>query len=189
MADKGCKRKRFGQISIESSRAMDKTGKKELSKATTINPHQLDNLIIERSTPFAIAFFSRTELSTSDIKNRVLAAKTLGVERSMFATSKRERWRQQNVNMAFLELRKILPTYPPDKKLSKVDILRRSIKYIRFLDSVLKEMDKLEGNEQMNEEDSFTGEVMNLTSSDKESFAPRWRDSRPNKSVTISDNV
>ena len=91
--------------------------------------------------------------------------------------------------MAFLELRKILPTYPPDKKLSKVDILRRSIKYIRFLDSVLKEMDKLEGNEQMNEEDSFTGEVMNLTSSDKESFAPRWRDSRPNKSVTISDNV
>lgn len=135
--------------------------KKELSKAITLNPHQLHNLIIERSTPFAIAFFSRTEFSTSDIENRLLAAKTLGVERSMFATSKRERWRQQNVNMAFLELRKILPTYPPDKKLSKVDILRRSIKYIRFLDSVLKELDKLEENE----EDRFTGEVMNLTAS------------------------
>lgn len=68
------------------------------------------------------------------------------------------------MNMAFLELRKILPTYPPDKKLSKVDILRRSIKYIRFLNSVLKDMDKLEENE----EDSFTGEVMNSTSSGNE---------------------
>ena len=57
MADKGCKRKSFGQISIESSRAMDKTRKKELSKAITLNPHQLHNLIIERSPPFAIAFF------------------------------------------------------------------------------------------------------------------------------------
>lgn len=170
---------------------MDKPCKKGLSKAITLCPYQLHNLIIKRSTPFDITFFSRTEFSTSDIENSVLAAKPLSVERSMFATSKRERWRQHNVNKAFLELRKILPTYPPDKKLSKVDILRRSIKYIRFLDSVLKEMDKLEGNEQMNEEDGFTGEVMNLTSSGSrvvsnkmERFAPKLY-----KSVTFSDNV
>ena len=83
----------------------------------------------------------RLDIRTADIENHMLAAKTLGVERNMFAITKRERWRQQNVNMAFSELRKLLPTYPPDKKLSKVDILRSSIRYIRFLDNVLQKMD------------------------------------------------
>nr|XP_008540108.1 PREDICTED: T-cell acute lymphocytic leukemia protein 1 [Equus przewalskii] len=32
-------------------------------------------------------------------------------------TNSRERWRQQNVNGAFAELRKLIPTHPPDKKL------------------------------------------------------------------------
>ena len=169
MADKGCKRKSFEQISIESSRAMDKTRKKELSKAILTQTSPVTQFDHSALNSIYYSFFSRKEFSTSDIENRVLAAKTVGVERSMFATSKREQWRQQNVNMAFLELRKILPTYPPDKKLSKVDILRRSIKYIRFLNSVLKDMDKLEENE----EDRFTGEVMNLTASggNKASFS------------------
>ncbi|XP_045401429.1 T-cell acute lymphocytic leukemia protein 1 isoform X3 [Lemur catta] len=39
-------------------------------------------------------------------------------------TNSRERWRQQNVNGAFAELRKLIPTHPPDKKLSKNEILR-----------------------------------------------------------------
>ena len=86
-----------------------------------------------------------------DLENHILAARTLGVDRNIFATTKRERWRQQNVNLAFSELRKLLPTYPPDKKLSKVEILRSSIRYIRFLDSVLKEMD---GLQQSGENDS-----------------------------------
>lgn len=85
-----------------------------------------------------------------DIENHILASRTLGAERNMFATSKRERWRQQNVNMAFSELRKLLPSYPPDKKLSKVEILRSSIRYIRFLDSVLKEMDGLQESGEKN---------------------------------------
>ena len=87
------------------------------------------------------------DIRTADIENHMLAAKTLGVERNMFAITKRERWRQQNVNMAFSELRKLLPTYPPDKKLSKVDILRSSIRYIRFLDNVLQKMDGIEERE------------------------------------------
>ncbi|CAH3130351.1 unnamed protein product [Porites lobata] len=48
--------------------------------------------------------------------------------------------------MAFGELRKLLPTYPPDKKLSKHDILKLSMKYITFLSTVLKEMDSNEPN-------------------------------------------
>ena len=87
------------------------------------------------------------DIRTADIENHMLAARTIGVERNMFAITKRERWRQQNVNMAFSELRKLLPTYPPDKKLSKVDILRSSIRYIRFLDSVLEKMDRIEERE------------------------------------------
>jgi hypothetical protein len=44
-------------------------------------------------------------------------------------TNSRERWRQQNVSGAFAELRKLVPTHPPDKKLSKNEILRMAIRY------------------------------------------------------------
>ncbi|KOB72989.1 putative helix-loop-helix protein hen, partial [Operophtera brumata] len=42
-------------------------------------------------------------------------------------TNCRERWRQQNVSGAFAELRRLVPTHPPDKKLSKNEILRMAI--------------------------------------------------------------
>ena len=45
------------------------------------------------------------------------------------------------MNLAFAELRKLLPTYPPERKLSKNEILRLSMKYIRFLDRLLRDMD------------------------------------------------
>ncbi|XP_016313585.1 protein lyl-1-like [Sinocyclocheilus anshuiensis] len=54
-------------------------------------------------------------------------------------TNSRERWRQQNVNGAFSELRKLIPTHPPDKKLSKNEILRLAMKYISFLVQLLKD--------------------------------------------------
>lgn len=52
-------------------------------------------------------------------------------------TSNREKWRQQNVNRAFVNLRRLVPTYPHDKRLSKNEILRMAIKYIRLLESIL----------------------------------------------------
>lgn len=58
------------------------------------------------------------------------------VVRKIF-TNTRERWRQQNVSGAFAELRKLVPTHPPDKKLSKNEILRMAIKYIRLLTNIL----------------------------------------------------
>lgn len=58
------------------------------------------------------------------------------VVRKIF-TNTRERWRQQNVSGAFAELRKLVPTHPPDKKLSKNEILRMAIKYIRLLSNIL----------------------------------------------------
>lgn len=120
------------------------------------------------------------DFTIPDIENQILAAKTLGVEGNMFTTSKRERWRQQNVNMAFSELRKLLPTYPPDKKLSKVDILRSSIRYIRFLDSLLKEMDTADGSGAGNGTDEVksshcaeNGDGINFTENQDSSFSTR----------------
>lgn len=65
-------------------------------------------------------------------------------------TNTRERWRQQNVSSAFAELRKLVPTHPPDKKLSKNEILRSAIKYIKLLTRVL-EWQKEQEDKQENE--------------------------------------
>ncbi|XP_053549484.1 T-cell acute lymphocytic leukemia protein 1 [Bombina bombina] len=61
-------------------------------------------------------------------------------------TNSRERWRQQNVNGAFAELRKLIPTHPPDKKLSKNEILRLAMKYINFLAKLLDDQEE-DGNQ------------------------------------------
>ncbi|XP_038614372.1 LOW QUALITY PROTEIN: helix-loop-helix protein 2 [Tachyglossus aculeatus] len=55
--------------------------------------------------------------------------------RSAHAT--RERIRVEAFNLAFADLRKLLPTLPPDKKLSKIEILRLAICYISYLNHVL----------------------------------------------------
>ncbi|XP_048198366.1 protein lyl-1 [Perognathus longimembris pacificus] len=60
------------------------------------------------------------------------------VARRVF-TNSRERWRQQNVNGAFAELRKLLPTHPPDRKLSKNEVLRLAMRYIGFLVRLLRD--------------------------------------------------
>ncbi|XP_069359550.1 transcription factor 15-like isoform X3 [Maniola hyperantus] len=50
----------------------------------------------------------------------------------------RERDRTQNsVNMAFNALRVLIPTEPPDRKLSKIEILRLAGSYITHLDNQL----------------------------------------------------
>ncbi|XP_048639219.1 ribitol-5-phosphate transferase FKTN isoform X4 [Marmota marmota marmota] len=64
--------------------------------------------------------------------------KNSAMTRKIF-TNTRERWRQQNVNSAFAKLRKLIPTHPPDKKLSKNETLRLAMRYINFLVKVLGE--------------------------------------------------
>ncbi len=80
-------------------------------------------------------------------KTKSLAPQTLSREekrRRRRATAKyrsahatRERIRVEAFNVAFAELRKLLPTLPPDKKLSKIEILRLAICYISYLNHVL----------------------------------------------------
>ncbi|KAK4320325.1 hypothetical protein Pmani_008831 [Petrolisthes manimaculis] len=53
------------------------------------------------------------------------------------AHASRERMRVEAFNVSFAQLRKLLPTLPPDKKLSKIEILRLAICYIAYLNHVL----------------------------------------------------
>ncbi|KAF8353579.1 hlh-15 [Pristionchus pacificus] len=55
--------------------------------------------------------------------------------RNLHAT--RERVRVESFNNAFAALRSLLPTLPVEKKLSKIEILRISIAYIKYLDHIL----------------------------------------------------
>ncbi|XP_001355555.2 uncharacterized protein HLH3B [Drosophila pseudoobscura] len=73
------------------------------------------------------------------------SAGTGGGVRKVF-TNTRERWRQQNVSGAFAELRKLVPTHPPDKKLSKNEILRSAIKYIKLLTGILDWQQRQDGH-------------------------------------------
>lgn len=48
----------------------------------------------------------------------------------------RERDRTESVNYAFTLLRSLLPTEPPNRKLSKIEVLRLATSYIEHLDNV-----------------------------------------------------
>ena len=58
-------------------------------------------------------------------------------EKYRVAHAARERVRVEAFNVAFTELRKLLPTLPPGKKLSKIEILRLAICYIMYLNFIL----------------------------------------------------
>ncbi|XP_045498137.1 basic helix-loop-helix transcription factor scleraxis-like isoform X1 [Colias croceus] len=60
------------------------------------------------------------------------------VPKQRYQANARERDRTQNsVNMAFNALRLLIPTEPPDRKLSKIEILRLAGSYITHLDNQL----------------------------------------------------
>ncbi|KAL1114932.1 hypothetical protein AAG570_007755, partial [Ranatra chinensis] len=79
---------------------------------------------------------SDCDISLADSEDEVGGGGGGCTTRKVF-TNTRERWRQQNVTGAFGELRKLVPTHPPDKKLSKNEILRMAIRYIRLLMGVI----------------------------------------------------
>ena len=88
-------------------------------------------------------------ITKKEVKRSVGATVAKKVSSTCMATSvtsggsgNREKFRQQNVSGAFAELRRLLPTHPPDKKLSKSEILKLSIKYIKVLQGVLRWQDE-----------------------------------------------
>ncbi len=79
-------------------------------------------------------------------------------------TNSRERWRQQTVNNAFAQLRQIIPTHPTEKKMSKADILRSTIKYISILNKVVEYQNELCESENKENGNSVqqTGSLSNI---------------------------
>lgn len=109
-------------------------------------------------------------------------------------TNNRERWRQQNVNEAFADLRRLVPTHPPDRKLSKNEILRHAIKYInilaRTLDYQEREMCARTGLEYTPEASPISGIVRDRSGtqrSSQQSFAKRLR-SESKEAVFITNH-
>lgn len=78
---------------------------------------------------------STTDLSSLSREERRRRRRATQKYRAAHAT--RERVRVEAFNIAFGRLRELLPTLPPDKKLSKIEILRMAICYIDFLNHVL----------------------------------------------------
>ena len=116
---------------------------------TSITFASSENLVYGRNNLFVMHFNAR-EIPVTPSRGRRAANQenaTLSREerrRRRRATQKyrsahatRERIRVEAFNVAFSELRKLLPTLPPDKKLSKIEILRLAICYISYLNHVL----------------------------------------------------
>lgn len=60
----------------------------------------------------------------------------------------RERDRTESVNYAFTLLRSLLPTDPPNRKLSKIEVLRLATSYIQHLDNVRSAMSVVKRTDQ-----------------------------------------
>lgn len=102
-------------------------------------PSFLNSLYIGPAGPFGIFPSGRLKRGPSHCELDLAEGhQPQKVARRVF-TNSRERWRQQNVNGAFAELRKLLPTHPPDRKLSKNEVLRLAMKYIGFLVRLLRD--------------------------------------------------
>ncbi|XP_023044431.1 protein lyl-1 [Piliocolobus tephrosceles] len=104
------------------------------------HPHPfLNSVYIGPAGPFSVFPSSRLKRRPSHCELDLAEGhQPQKVARRVF-TNSRERWRQQNVNGAFAELRKLLPTHPPDRKLSKNEVLRLAMKYIGFLVRLLRD--------------------------------------------------
>lgn len=79
----------------------------------------------------------RRQDSTTSLSREERRRRRRATQKYRTAHATRERIRVEAFNVAFAELRKLLPTLPPDKKLSKIEILRLAICYIAYLNHVL----------------------------------------------------
>ena len=76
------------------------------------------------------------------------------------AANSRERKRMHTVNSAFDQLRELVPTYPSNRKLSKIDTLRLACTYIQDLVSLLHNTQAIQGEDVLYHQpfpDSFNG--------------------------------
>ncbi|KAJ1169964.1 hypothetical protein NDU88_001845 [Pleurodeles waltl] len=123
-------------IFSNNTRVKRRSGPYELEVVTEGEDNSV-NIVFDRGISYSAPEHIFRNMTYEDLK---LGPHTKVVRRIF--TNSRERWRQQNVNGAFAELRKLIPTHPPDKKLSKNEILRLAMKYINFLAKLLNDQEE-----------------------------------------------
>nr|XP_015913734.1 helix-loop-helix protein 1-like [Parasteatoda tepidariorum] len=105
-------------------------------QASQHHPEALDAQEGALGTPPSGAQRRRSE-SLGHLTREERRRRRRATQKYRLAHATRERIRVEAFNVAFAELRKLLPTLPPDKKLSKIEILRLAICYIAYLNDVL----------------------------------------------------
>ncbi|KAI6063999.1 T-cell acute lymphocytic leukemia protein 1 [Aix galericulata] len=135
--------RRGGSLDIKSREAAGEA----MQRAPGSEPCRAAEAACEARMPDSFSMYggNRVKRRPSPYEMEITDGPHTKVVRRIF-TNSRERWRQQNVNGAFAELRKLIPTHPPDKKLSKNEILRLAMKYINFLAKLLNDQEE-EGNQ------------------------------------------
>ncbi|XP_022657925.1 helix-loop-helix protein 2-like [Varroa jacobsoni] len=103
------------------------------SSMVTVSIDSVGALQCAVSSTTRITNSTRRTSSARDDKRRRRRA----TQKYRLAHATRERIRVEAFNLAFARLRALLPTLPPDKKLSKIEILRLAICYINYLKHVL----------------------------------------------------
>ncbi|CAG2181901.1 unnamed protein product [Oppiella nova] len=82
--------------------------------------------------------FSMKIMNTSDSLSvfRSKGERRYDIHKQRQVANARERDRTESVNTAFTVLRSLIPTDPPDRKLSKIETLRLAVSYIQHLNNV-----------------------------------------------------
>lgn len=81
---------------------------------------------------------SSDEDTGSKKKQRRKKRNLTGVSKQRRAANERERRRLNIINLAFKDLKSILPLYPGEENISKIEIVRLATKTIKYLSDILK---------------------------------------------------
>lgn len=81
-----------------------------------------------------------SQINSLPIKNQTISveARSHPSKPKRGQANKRERVRTENVNAGFENLRRLIPTDPGDRKLSKIEVLRLATSYIQHLFNLTK---------------------------------------------------
>lgn len=110
-------------------------------------PKLMDNQLVAggelyRLEPVILVSPSEKKAATMEVSSRICPSSNSGQQQvgagnngkpKRGQANRRERVRTENVNAGFDNLRKLIPTDPQDRKLSKIEILRLATSYINHL--------------------------------------------------------
>lgn len=122
---------------VQHSTTIKQEDSREKNIATTNHHHQASSPSSPSSLPPPIKRRNRTDPELAKLTREERRRRRRATTKYRLAHATRERIRVEAFNSAFSSLRLLLPTLPPDKKLSKIEILRLAICYIGYLNHVL----------------------------------------------------